>query len=223
MNPPTPESAKRFPLDWPLGWKRTPPYQRRRAMFSKHTQRTSQAGVPYRNKERLSLGDGLDRLQGELRRLNARNVVISSNLHTRQDGLPYASQGKMLSDPGIAVYFILNKAPRVLACDKWDSAADNLAAIAGHIEAIRAVDRYGVGTLEQAFAGYKALPADTAADWRVVLFGSQVPAPISIDDVQDAYKALARQRHPDITKDDGAAMAHLNRARDYAVAELVGD
>lgn len=28
-------------------------------------------------------------------------------------------------------------------CDKWTSAADNMAAIAGHINAIRAVDRYG--------------------------------------------------------------------------------
>jgi hypothetical protein len=32
--------------------------------------------------------------------------------------------------------------------------ADNIAAIAAHIDAIRRQDRYGVGTLDQAFAGY---------------------------------------------------------------------
>lgn len=205
----------RYPLEWPLGWKRTPYHHRRPAKFGKRV-----GGVgEWKRSERLTVGDGLSRLTGELRRLGARNVIISSNLRVRGDGLPYAGQAKQLDDPGVAVYFSLSGKSRVLACDKWNSAADNLAAVAGHIEAIRAVDRYGVGTIEQAFAGYKALPADTAADWRVVLFGVK-DCRVTVGDVQAAYHRLAREKHPDITKDDGAAMAHLNRARDYAMAEL---
>jgi len=44
--------------------------------------------------------------------------------------------------------------------------SDNIAAIAAHIEALRAQERYGVGTIEQAFAGYSALEHRT---WQIVL------------------------------------------------------
>ena len=36
-------------------------------------------------------------------------------------------------------------------------ACDNIAALAAHIRAIRSVENYGVGTLEQAFRGYQSL------------------------------------------------------------------
>ncbi len=107
----------------------------------------------------------------------------------------------------------------MLACDTYYRVADNIAALAAHIEALRAMDRYGVGTIEQALAGYKALPADTAADWRNVL-GLPKVGHVTTDDVDLAYKALAKRTHPDIAGGSEAEMAHLNRARDYALAEL---
>jgi hypothetical protein len=76
------------------------------------------------------------------------------------------------------------------------------------------------GRLE-ALAGYKALPADTAADWRSV-FGYPAGARPALDDLQARYKVMARDRHPDRTHDDGAGMAWVNRARDYALQELEG-
>jgi hypothetical protein len=213
----TEESVKRYPLEWPSGWKRTT--FRKAAPFFKQVRQYTDTGS-YARKESLSVGDATKRLTGELKRLGAQRVVISSNLRLRDDGLPYATQAKQLGDPGVAVYFTLSKQPRVLACDRWSSVADNMAAIAGHIEAIRAVDRYGVGTLEQAFAGYKALPADTAADWRAV-FGFPKESRPSIDDVTTRYHAAAKQRHPDVGGTE-IEMAHLNRARDYALQELEG-
>jgi hypothetical protein len=201
-------SQQRYPLDWPMEWKRTPSFQRRRAAFSKRV------SGGYGN-TRLSVGDGLARLTGELRRLSARDVVISSNLRIRADGLPYADQGKMLADPGVAVYFKLKGAPRVLACDRWDSAADNLAAIAGHIEAIRAVDRYGVGTIEQAFAGYTALPA-AATDWWLELGVDRTATRAQID---AAYREKARVAHPDVGGSEDA-MSRLNIARAAAYAAV---
>jgi hypothetical protein len=124
------------------------------------------------------------------------------------------------------VWFNYKGKATVLATDKWDRVADNIGALAAHIDAIRRVDRYGVGSIEQALAGYKALPADTAADWKMAL---GVPAEFDrwskaeqLDVVQKLYFDLAKQKHPDITQDDGAAMAHLNRARDYALQELEG-
>lgn len=218
------ENIQRYPLSWPTGWKRTPYSSRRRAAF--HSTRTVY-GSPDINgrrserklKESLTVGDAIERLMGELRRLGARAVVISSNLQVRQDGLPYAQQAKRLDDPGVAVYFRLNNAPRVLACDKWLSAAENLAAIAGHIAAIRAQDRYGVGTLEQAFAGYAAIPQKTGGqDWRSEMgFASDETPAWSV--VEDRYRQLARERHPD-GGGSHEAMARLNVARESARAEV---
>lgn len=101
-------------------------------------------------------------------------------------------------------------APRILAC--------NIAAIAAHIEALRAIERYGVGTIEQALAGYRSLPADTAANWRAV-FGFGVDSTPTLDQLDAAYKKFAKQKHPDVGGTE-VEMAHLNRARDYALMEL---
>jgi len=209
----TTETAQRYPLSWPAGWKRTT--FRRQAMFSKRTRPSDQASA-YRRKDRLGVGDGLDRLENELRRLGARNVVISSNLRRNLDGSITANQAKMLADPGIAVYFRLNNQPRVLACDRWDSAADNMAAIAGHIEALRTQDRYGVGTLDQAFAGYAALPP-TAEDWAIVL---GVATTATRDEILSAHRRLAAEHHPD-KGGRSEDMARINEARDIALKAVL--
>jgi DnaJ-domain-containing protein 1 len=101
--------------------------------------------------------------------------------------------------------------PRCLACDRWLRVADNIAAIAAHIYAIRAVDRYGVGTMEQAFAGYAALPASSEEWWLVLGVGRDA----SEDEVDTAYRRLAREHHPDVGGDTNH-MARLNAARDAA-------
>lgn len=206
------EDATRYPLSWPSGWKRTPYSHRRVAPFSK---RVRSLGSAWARKERLDIGDGLSRLTGELRRLGTRNVIISSNLRVRNDGLPYAQQAKQLDDPGVAVYFKLNGQPRVLACDKWTSAAENMAAIAGHIEAIRAQERYGVGSLDQAFAGYAALPPREDDPW--TLLG--VSRDASREDVLSAHRQLAVQHHPD-RGGSTEYMARINTARDEALRVL---
>jgi hypothetical protein len=201
------ESIPRFPLEWPLGWKRVLPSARQRAGFST---KASADG-------RLSVLKATERLQGQLDLLGGRNSVLSTNVSLRLDGRPRSDEEP--GDPGAALYFQFRGKATVLACDKWTRVADNIAALAAHIDAIRRVDRYGVGTLEQALAGYKALPADSAADWRSV-FGLAKDGPVSIGDVDSAYKQMARTAHPDVGGDE-AAMAHLNRARDYAYLELV--
>jgi hypothetical protein len=210
------DDATRYPLAWPRGWKRTT--ARRDAMFSKKVRRNA-GGLEYRQSENLDVSDGLARLTGELRRLGARTVVISSNLQTRSDGLPYAKQSKMLADPGVAVYFRLHDQPRVLACDRWRSVADNMAAIAGHIEAIRTQERYGVGTLDQAFAGYAALPpvgGTQGGDWRVELeLDKEPPHLVTLNLVEQQYLRLLKARHPD-RGGSHDAVVRLNLARDAA-------
>lgn len=222
------ETQQRFPLAWPAGWKRTTYGQRRRAKFSriKSTYRPSsrpgERGYTSKQSERLTIGDGTARLSGEMRRMGVRNGdwLISSNVSVRLDGLPYANAAQP-PDPGVAVYFRLGskREPRVLACDVWDRVADNLAAIAGHVEALRAIDRYGVGTLEQAFAGYAAIPQKTGgADWRTEL-GFSAGASVAVEDIEAVFKVLARARHPD-SGGTHEAMARLNEARAAAQKEI---
>jgi len=163
----------------------------------------------YPQTQALTVADALGRLFNEMRRLGVRegDVIVSTNIRTRLDGLPYSNEAAP-ADPGAAVYFRLKKADRVLACDRYRSVAGNIAAIAAHIEALRAIDRYGVGTLDQAFAGYTALPANADADWAIVL---GVPPTASADEIEAAFRRLAMAAHPD-RGGSHDEMARLNAA-----------
>lgn len=78
-------------------------------------------------------------------------------------------------------------------------------------------DRYGVGTLQQAFAGYAALPPSPDHDWRVVL--ELPPGRVTVEQVETNFRKLARTAHPDVGGSVDA-MSRINAARDAALAEL---
>ena len=209
---------RRWPLSWPAGWKRTPAAERQRADFGKtkvESYLDRRYGQPDEAKSRkrkvpLSASDAALRLEQELARLGANNPILSTNQKIRLDGTPRSDLGEP-SDVGAAVYFQLNEKPRCLACDRWTRVADNIAAIAQHIDALRRIERYGVGTMEQAFAGYAALPA-SPTDWWIVLGVTREATTAQID---DAYRTLARTSHPDVGGSHHQ-MARINAARDEA-------
>jgi hypothetical protein len=193
------DERQRFPLAWPLNWKRTPPRERRRAPFRS-----------YGND--VSVARAVERLDNELRLLKADEArILSTNIPIGLRGLPLSGEREP-ADPGVAVYITLNKKPLVFACDKWDRVADNIAAIAQHIDALRRIDRYGVGKLDQAFAGYKALPRSTE-DWREVLGVGEYA---TIDQVDAAFLEKARTAHPDKPGGSHEQMARITAARDMA-------
>jgi hypothetical protein len=196
----------RFPLAWPAGWKRTPLNSRQNAAF-----RTKQTVD-----QRVSVMIATGRLERELEALGADDPVLSTNVSLRLDGRPRSDENPR--DPGAAVYFRFKGKATVFACDRFHAFADNIAAIAAHVDALRRVERYGVGTIDQALAGYKALPADTAADWRQV-FGFAADARVTVDEVNTRHRDRAKTAHPDRGGTD-EGMAHFNRARDYALQEL---
>ena len=211
MNPPN----ESFPLQWPIGWPRCPRPTRAkfgtvRKVHSAHNQESS-----WTQKTSASVSNGRDRLLGELRRLGATDIVISSNLRVRLDGLPTARAGEP-GDSGAAVYFRLKNEPRVLACDKWDRVADNLVALAKHIEAVRGQVRWGVGSLEQAFGGYKALTAvGEKKPWWVVL---ALPETASRDQIDRKRIELLRRHHPDVAGGSHTMAAEINAAYAEATA-----
>jgi hypothetical protein len=207
---------KRFPLAWPHGWPRS--NNMRRTPFTHYG-------------KDITISAAMVRLENEITRLCATEPLLSSNLKISMAGVPYSGQAEP-ADRGIALYFKLKGKDRVLACDKYDSAAGNIAGIAAHIDALRRIDRYGVGTVEQAFAGYAALPPpsmENRAPWRGEL-GFRASDHVTPDIVQARYRALARQvanaayaDHADdaiAKKKAEAGLLRLNLARDAAMQEL---
>lgn len=206
--------AQRFPLSWPTGWKRTT--SRKSARFFATSASTD--GLQRWKGGRVTIAQAIERLDKQLRMLGATSPILSTNVSLGRRGEPLSSRGEP-QDPGAACYFQLKGKPRVLACDTWDRVADNIAAIAAHIDAMRRIERYGVGNLEQAFAGYDALPApnaDNRAPWRGML-GFKPNAVVTVDDVQIAYRT-----HAKMAAADQGALLQLNLARDAAMRELGG-
>lgn len=186
-----PESA--YPLAWPSSWKRSS--RPTESNFGKH-----------------SRARAVDELNRQLRLLTRGKIVVSTNTALRLDGLPYSNQPRM-KDPGVAVYFTLKNRPVVLACDKWERVECNLWAIAKHIEALRGQERWGIGTVEQAFTGYMALPAPMVLKpWWEVL---GLIEDCRYESALDRYRHLAKINHPD-NGGDTANMAEINTAWDDA-------
>lgn len=205
-----------YPLSWPPSWPRTAAQQRKASPFFRRG-RAPGPGL-FRPAAKLSMSDVVGDLYRELRLIGVGdyNVVVSTNVELRQDGQPYSNRVPP-QDPGAAVFFKLKGKPCVLACDKWNRVEDNLSAIARHIEALRGQERWGVGSVEQAFAGYTALPpagSSPGTSWWDVL-GTAHDAPFDV--VKAAYREKAMRLHPDNggTHDQ---MVALNAAWDMARA-----
>lgn len=201
----------RYPLSWPVGRPRTLPHERKRAAFGREPNHAP------------TVDRGRKQLERELNLLGVREFQLSTNIELRLDGYPRSGKPEP-KDPGVAVYFALAKRPTVLACDKWDRLADNLRAIVKHIEALRGQDRWGVGSIEQAFAGYAALPAPgqhSRRHWRQVL---DLPDAVATHEIgragiESAFRDLAKTHHPD-RGGDTAAFAELVQAKADALEEL---
>jgi len=201
----------KYPLTWPTGWKRTPVSRRTRARFSKRVAHSWGIG-----KGEVTVTEGIKRVLGQLRAFGVQegDAIISTNLTIRLDGLPYGTQREP-EDPGAAVYWRRpdDKAHKVMAIDRYDRIADNLAAIAATLKAMRAIERHGGAViLDRAFTGFEALPAPR--DWRVILGVSHVTTP-AFEDTRTAYRRLCQERHPD-KGGSHEQMAELNWARDQA-------
>lgn len=199
------QPISRFPLQWPAGWKRTPYGLRKYAQFK-------------RDGRDLTVTDGVGRVLAELERLGVRedDVILSTNVRTRLDGLPRAGEKKPV-DPGACVYWQKSgKEPmRCMAVDRYTEVADNLAAIAATLEAMRAIERHGgAAILDRAFTGFAALPAPAAGqrDWWTVL---ELGPDATADQIREAHKRLRSIFHPDRKESgDERRMAEINMARD---------
>lgn len=216
-----------FPLSWPDGWKRTPSGSRKRAAFKtterQHsTNQATGASTSWLRSKDVSVATAVQRLIGELARMGVPdwNVIISTNVPLRLDGLPRSD--KEPADPGAAVYWRKPSAKdvtpmRCMAIDRYDRVADNLAAIAATLDAMRAIERHGgASILDRAFLGFAALPEKASQHWREVL---GIEGNASLDLVETRFRTLAKIHHPD-TGGDRAKFEEITQAREAARMEL---
>jgi hypothetical protein len=173
-----------YPLQWPRDWRRTDASSRANGRFKKYD-------------KYITISVAATRLTEELNRMGIPrdDVVISTNIQLRLDGMP-RSDDKKITDPGAAVYWRDGGVTRCMAVDQYTDVAQNIAALAATIEAMRAIERHGGATiLNRAFAGFEALPAPGALDWRGVLgIESKSPTP---SEIESAYKRQRSRAHPD--------------------------
>lgn len=192
-----------YPLHWPAGQPRTKVrgYNTRMA--------------------RPTVASACADIANEVRMLQGRDLVISTNLALRIDGLPRSGQPAP-SDPGAAVYF---RRPRLVtgsqrlafACDKYRVIEQNLRSIAMHLNALRGMERWGVGTRDQAFAGYTALPLRSDRTWWQVL--GAVTSINTVEDLVAHYRDAAKRTHPDAGGSD-TAFYEVRKAYEEGAAAL---
>lgn len=192
-----------FPLQWPASKIRTPVGSRKRARFSDVKSEYKKysnmdGGYTQRTVKAVSVASSIIRLLKEFQtykgRVNMKEVVISTNLPVSRNGFPYSDKREP-EDCGVAVYFTLDKVDYCFPCDKWDRVADNIAAIASHLNAMRGMERWGVGEYHDVFTGFKAIPEtiNVRNIWEVL----GIRRTTDLEEIRIAYRNKAKILHPD--------------------------
>lgn len=174
----------------------------------------------------------LNLLDDELYRLDAANLIIEADFtesEIRLDGMPKANARQPVH-PGVRVFFDSKFGPLVYATDSCAFWQHNVRSIALGLEALRAVDRYGVTKRGEQYTGWKAIGAGTATPMNgamttadaarfIALHGDAIPEAITAMTtdgpgrkaaIDTVYRRAARKLHPD----NGGNAAEFNKLMD---------
>lgn len=177
---------------------------------------------------RATYASTLDLLEVELNRIEAEDVTIYADVQPaeiRNDG--WLRGGSKPRSSGLILTFESPAGKVSMPCDTYQDWQDNLRAIALSLEALRAVDRYGVTKRHEQYRGFRALAAppaqmtrETAAQMLSTYTGAEYPATSLLrdrDQVKEAYRRAAAVHHPDRGGDRHTWEA-LNQARAVLLA-----
>jgi hypothetical protein len=138
------------------------------------------------------------------------------------DGMFYA--GAKLRTAGIILSFDSKVGPLSHPCDKYSHWQANLRASALSLEALRAVDRYGVTSRAEQYKGWAKLPPPpdavfVSAHEAAAFLAGIVPEidereiVCNPDKYREAYRLAAGATHPDRTGGDDAKFKRVQAAR----------
>jgi hypothetical protein len=140
----------------------------------------------------------LELLKREISMIDGTDVIVQMALREnqiRRDGFPRSEARP--EHPGVILAFDSKHGPLKYATDRFTKWEDNIRAIALGLEALRAVDRYGITRRGEQYAGWKQLTAGPASDPDLVARGRAVIA----EHGGNVRKAL-RATHPDAGGDE---------------------
>jgi hypothetical protein len=197
------DTPRAYPLQRPAGYPRTSPAQRRNGVFKS-------------GGKSITIHAATKRLQTEVERLGGTYPVLSTNIEPRLDGMPRSDRKPLNDDPGVCLYFHLQGRPTAMPCDVYNAVEDNIAAIAAHIDAVRGIARWGVGSVEH--AGFQAIRGPGEKPWRETL-GIRPDALVTRESIRTRVAELAKQHHPD-RGGSHDQMAEINAAADRALEEV---
>lgn len=201
-------SSAEYAIEWPEGFDRTPPSERR----------------PYPGGFEVTRTRAFDSILEECEKMDVVNVEVQTAApHTaKHPHRPYKDRDP--EDPGVVVYFDREGQRYAVPCDRWDNLRDNARAIALYLDSKRAIERYGVATVDTEMST-QALPSGDDEEAIVVAEG-EVQAPHEVLGVaEDAPEAVirgaARQLKAEYHPDRGGDEAEFRRVVD-AEQQLLG-
>jgi hypothetical protein len=194
----------------PLGpWPRAETSPRRRAPFKSNYNGTLQL------------------IEKELGYLGADDAELQIDMEASQiaiHGWPKANA--RARSPRIMLSFVANKLPgapvRVFPCDAFLDWEGNLRAIALSLHDLRRIDRYGVTTAGEQYAGFKQIGSSSTVTMSTVEAASnlaevsRLPATVILADAQVAKEAVRMaiaRTHPDRNLGDRRAYDAVDHAR----------
>lgn len=172
-----------YPLDWIPGKSRTP--------VDKRLEPCDHNKVDFLSAKR--------QLTKQLQKLEAEEIVFSSNVKTHSNGLPSVDPNSV-EDPGAVVYFKSFGKKYALGCDKWNRVANNFMAIAKYIHDLLCLAEFGIGSLEKSLEQFSLASLGEQNKkcvhfvwWRIL----GVSADASVKEINKAYDDLCLKHNPD--------------------------
>jgi hypothetical protein len=166
---------------------------------------------------RATYGTTLAELDVELRALKAKNVVLQLAVRdsdVRLDG--GLKSGRRPADPRVILSMDTPHGPLSYPCDTFRDWTDNLRAVVLALNALRAVDRYGVTKHGEQYTGWKQLPGGTpmpaatmTVDQAAAFLAEATGEPCDAGDFLDSpgvvhgpsvergYRVAVKRLHPD--------------------------
>jgi hypothetical protein len=137
-------------------------------------------------------------LRQELAHLNAKQIVLELDFgeaDLRLDGEPRA--GRAAKSPAVAISFESKHGPLRYACNRFTKWQDNVRAIALGLEALRKVDRYGIGQSGEQYRGWKAIENSSEDPLEVLVRFAADDVLIGDPSPELLYRLAIKRTHPD--------------------------
>lgn len=164
-------------------------------------------------------GKTLMLLDAELRALRADNVVFQ--IAVREENIRLDGKlrpGVKAAHPGVILSFDSRFGPLSYPCDTFSEFDDNVRAIALALEALRKVQRYGVGLSGEQYTGWKAIGSANNSNGKMTPEHAAAFIVANGDGHQggmnEAYRRAMRNLHPDRNSGDESHFKKLQEAKD---------